>query len=150
MSTFANNRKAFHDYHILEEYEAGLVLYGHEVKSIKNGHVSLKGSYVTGKGAELYLTNAHISPYQHAGEIPGYDPVRSRKLLLKRKEITSLIEKKSAEGLTLVPLSLYARRGLVKLRFGLAKGKKQFDKRETLKRSQAKRDIDRQMKKLTR
>ena len=145
--SYAINKKAKFDYEILEVYEAGLVLLGHEVKSIKQGHVSLKGAFVTIKSTtkklpELYLINTHISLYKPAGQIPSYDPERSRKLLLKKSEIKRLIGKKQEQGLTLVPLELYSKKGFIKLKFGLGKGKKKVDKRETIKR----RELDRKMK----
>jgi SsrA-binding protein len=121
------------------------------VKSIKTGHVSLKGSFVVSKQAkvnrspELYLINAHIPLYKFAGNVPGHDPYRSRKLLLKKKELEYLVGKKQEQGLTLVPLKLYTNRSLVKLEFALAKGKKKHDKREAIK----KRDVERQIRTLT-
>src|SRR6056297_3625645 len=145
----ARNKKAYFDYEVLEKYEAGLKLLGHEVKSVKSGRVSLKGSFVTLKQTskklpEFYLINAHIPKYQHAGNIKDYDPYRSRKLLLNKKEIERLIGKKQEKGLTLVPLKLYTRHSLVKLEFGLARGKKKVDKREDIKR----KDLDRQKREL--
>ena len=130
MPVLAFNKRANFDYQILDKYEAGLVLAGHEVKSIKTGHVSLKESFVTIRGHELYLTNAHIPPYQHAGRIDNYDPTRPRKLLLKKAEIKSLIGQARTKGLTLVPIRMYTKRKLIKLEFGLGKGKKEYDKRE--------------------
>ncbi len=134
MKTHAINRKVRFDYEILKKYEAGLVLRGHEVKSVKNGRASLKGSFVTVHDEELYLTNASIPLYDFAGNIKSYDPTRSRKLLVHKKEITSLIGKSKTEGLTMVPLSMYSKKGRIKLSFALAKGKKKFDKRQTIKR----------------
>lgn len=147
MKTLAYNRKAGFDYKFLEKFEAGLVLKGYEVKSIKTGHISLKGSFVTSKGDELYLTNANIPLYQHAGEVANYEETGSRKLLMKRKEISFLLGKLNAEGLTLVPISVYTKKGKIKLKFALAKGKKKFDKRENIKERQEKRNIERAMKK---
>jgi len=124
---------------------------GHEVKSIKTGHINLKGSYVTFKKAkgrllpELFLINVHIPLYKFAGSIKNYDPYRSRKLLLKKNEISHLIGKKQEQGLTLVPIKVYTKRGYVKLEFGIGRGKKKADKRETIK----KRDIDRRIRTLT-
>ncbi len=140
MGVLAKNKRAYFDYDILEEYEAGLVLKGFEVKSIKTGHVSLKGSYVTvklaknNKNPEVYLINAHVSLYKHAGEMPNYNPTRSRKLLLNKKEIRYLIGKKVEKSLTLIPLRLYTKHNLIKLSFALARGKKKRDKREVIKR----------------
>lgn len=132
MSTLAKNRKAYFDYEPLEEIEAGLVLKGHEVKSVKLGHMSLKGSFVASHNNELFLTNASIPLYKHA-TVADYDPRSSRKLLVKRKQIDRLTEKVHADGLTLVPLSVYNNHGKIKLRFALARGKKKFDKRQVIK-----------------
>jgi len=151
MPTLAFNKRANFDYEIKEKYEAGLVLLGHEVKSIKTGHINLKGSYVTFKKAkgrllpELFLINVHIPLYKFSGSIKNYDPYRSRKLLLKKNEISHLIGKKQEQGLTLVPIRVYTKRGYVKLEFGIGKGKKKADKREAIK----KRDIDRRIRTLT-
>jgi len=146
MKTLAYNRKARFDYKTLEEFEAGLVLKGYEVKSIKTGHISLKGSFVTSKNDELYLTNANIPLYQHAGKVDNYEETGPRKLLMTRKEISYLSGKSNAEGLTLVPISVYTKKGKIKLKFALAKGKKKFDKRENIKERQEKRQIERTMK----
>ena len=146
MVTFAINKRSAYDYEILEKYEAGLVLRGYEVKSIKNGHISLKESFVTVKGNELYLTNAHITPYRQAGIIPGYDPTAPRKLLLKRAQIKSLIGKSRSQGLTLVPIRVYTRKRLLKLEFGLGKGKKEFDKRDIIKKREDERGMRRAMR----
>ena len=141
MPTLATNPQAKFDYHILETHEAGLVLTGQEVKSIKNGRVSLKGSYVTIKNEEAWLINAQISPYQPKNAPSDYEPTRSRKLLLHKKEIKSLIGKTKQKGLTLVPLRVYTKGDLIKLEFGLGKGKKKVDKRETIKKREAQRKI---------
>lgn len=146
MSVLAFNKRANFDYEILEKYEAGLVLAGHEVKSIKTGHVSLKESFVTIRGNELYLTNAHIPPYQHAGQLANYDPTRPRKLLLKKSEIKSLIGQARTKGLTLVSIRLYTKRKLIKLEFGLGKGKKEYDKRETIKKREDERKMRRELR----
>lgn len=146
MTNIALNKRAVFDYAILEKYEAGLVLFGHEVKSIKTKHVSLKESFVTTHGNELYLTNAHIPPYSHAGAIADYNPTRPRKLLLKKSEIKHLIGKVRAQGLTLVPLRLYTKRRLIKLQFGLGKGKKEYDKREKIRKREDERGMKRLLK----
>ena len=146
MTVLAYNKRANFDYLISDKYEAGLVLTGQEVKSVKLGHISLKESFVTVKGSELFLTNAHITPYAHAGEIKNYDPTRSRKLLLKAAEIRRLIGKVRTEGLTLVPISVYTKKRLIKLEFGVGKGKKQFDKRQDI----AKKEVERKMKRAMR
>ena len=142
MTISTYNKRANFDYQISDKYEAGLVLTGQEVKSVKAGHISLKESFVTIRGTELYLTNAHITPWKHAGEIKNYDPTRPRKLLLKKSEIKHLIGKVRTQGLTLVPIRVYTKKRLLKLEFGVGKGKKQFDKRQTI----AKREDERKMK----
>lgn len=146
MNILAVNKRAKFDYEILEEFEAGLMLKGYEVKSIKTGHISIKSSFVTSKGEELFLTNANIPLYKYAGAVKNYDPDAPRKLLMRKKEIARLIGKKQVEGLTLVPVSVYNKQGKLKLRFALAKGKKQYDKREKIKEHQEKRKIERKMK----
>ncbi len=144
MKVLGVNRRARFDYEILETFEAGLALLGHEVKAIKTGHVSLLGAYVVIKNEEAFLLNATIPPYQPKNAPPDYDPERSRKLLLKKKEIRYLIGKTKEKGLTLVPLEVYtSERGLIKLKFGVGKGKKQIDKRELIKRREVKRKIAR-------
>ncbi|MBT3356321.1 SsrA-binding protein SmpB [bacterium] len=145
MSTLARNKKAFFDYEHLEEIEAGLVLKGYEVKSIKQGHMSLKGSFVAAHDNELFLTNAAIPLYKHA-TVSDYDSRASRKLLVKRKQINRLIEKVHADGLTLVPLSVYNNHGKIKLKFALARGKRKFDKRQVIKQRQDDVQIGRIMK----
>jgi len=142
MTTIATNKRAFFDYQILETFEAGIVLTGQEVKSIKTGHISLAGSYVIIRGGEAWLTGAHVSPYKMAGLLPGYDPTRSRKLLLHKKELFSLIGKIKQKGLTLVPLKVYTKKGKIKLEFGLARGKKKYEKKEAIK----KREVERQLR----
>lgn len=146
MATIARNKRANFDYKILEKYEAGLVLTGQEVKSIKTGHVSFKESFVTIHNYELYLTNTYIPPYIHAGNIANYDPTHSRKLLLKKVEIKRLIGKARTQGLTLVPIRLYTKRRLIKLEFGLGKGKKEYDKREKIKKREDERKARRILK----
>jgi len=139
------NRKAFHDYFIQETYEAGLMLVGTEVKSLREGKANLKDSYALIKGGEVFLLNCHISPYSH-GNMQNHDPVRTRKLLLHKKEISKLWGKMSQQGLTLIPLKLYFKDGKAKVEIGLAKGKRQYEKRDSIKEREAKRDIERHMK----
>ena len=134
MKTFATNKRANYDYEILEKIEGGLVLKGYEVKSIKTGHISLKGAFVTVKGNELFLTNASIPAYQPANMPDNYDPERSRKVLARKSQIKSLIGKISQKGLTLVPIKVYSKHGLIKLEFGVGKGKRKIDKRESIKK----------------
>lgn len=149
MPTLANNRRASFDYDLLESYEAGLVLSGQEVKSAKGGHVNLSGAYVSlrmeNNKAVLYLVGAHISPYRFAGNIVDYNPDRERRLLLNKKEISRLTGKIQEKGLTLIPVKMYTKRSFVKLEFALGKGKKKYDKRESIK----KREVDRQLRTLT-
>jgi SsrA-binding protein len=146
MPKLAVNKKAKFDYKIIETFEAGLVLKGYEVKSIKAGHISLKGAFVTFRKSELYLTNANITLYKQAGDIAGYDPTSPRKLLVKKSEIRKLIGKSRTEGLTLIPLSVYNKKGLIKLEVALAKGKKRFDKRRTIQDREDKVKIERAYK----
>ncbi len=146
MKTIAVNKRARFDYDISDKYEAGLVLRGYEVKSVKTGHISIKSSFVTIKGNELYLTNANIPLYKHAGKVPNYDPTRPRKLLLHKPEIRTLMGKSRTEGLTLVPVRVYTKRGLIKLEFGLGKGRKKHDKRDVIKKREADRKIQRALK----
>lgn len=145
MSEYATNPKANFDYEILETIEAGIVLEGHEVKSIKTGKASIKGSYAKILNGEPFLIGAIISPYQPANTPKTYDPQRSRKLLLSKKEISKLIGLAQSQGLTLVPLKFYSKKGLVKLLIGIAKGKKKYDKRETIKKKDVARARQRGM-----
>jgi len=135
----ATNRKAFHDYHILEKIEAGLVLQGTEVKSLRDGKANLTDGYVQIRGGEAFLVNVHISPYTH-GNIENHDPTRSRKLLLHARQIRKLDADVAQKGLTVVPLRLYFRQGVVKAEIGVARGKKLHDKRETERRREADRE----------
>jgi len=146
MPTLVINRRAKYDYTILEKFEAGLVLAGYEVKAIKNGHMSLKGAYVAINNGEVWLINALISPYQPKNMPQDYESTRSRKLLLHKKEIDSLIGKKKQKGLTLVPLRVYTKHNRVKLEFALGQGKRKIDKREKIKQRETKRNIDRALK----
>lgn len=141
-----DNRKARFQYEILDTYEAGISLTGTEVKSIREGRVNIRDAYGLVRGGEVWLLNAHISPYQASGQYFNHDPRRTRKLLLKRREINKLVGKLEQQGLTLVPLKMYFKRGWVKVSLGLGKGKKLYDKRETLKARQTKRDIERALK----
>ena len=141
----AANRKAFHDYFVLDRYEAGIELFGTEVKSIRAGTLNLKDSYCTVKNGELFVRGMHISPYEK-GNIFNRDPDRPRRLLMHKKEILKLNAKVMQEGVALVPLSVYFKDSRVKVEVGLCKGKKLYDKRESDAKRQADRDIDRQMK----
>ena len=146
MKPFAVNKKAKFDYQIIETWDAGIVLHGYEVKAIKSGKANLKASFVTMANSELWLLNAHIAPYQPKNTPSDYDPERSRKLLLHKNEIKSLIGKLKQKGLTLVALKLYNKHGKIKLKFGLGKGRKKYDKRELIKKRDVKREIARVMK----
>lgn len=134
MPTYLINKRAKFDYELLEYFEGGLVLFGYEVKSLKTGGGSLKGAFVTIKDRELYLTNAHIPAYQEKNTPTTYDPYRSRKVLIRKKDINTLIGKIQQKGLTLVPIRLYSKRRLIKLEFAIGKGKKKIDKRESIKK----------------
>jgi SsrA-binding protein len=138
-SSIAENRKAFHDFHFLETFEAGLVLLGTEVKAIREGRVNLRDSFARVEGSEVFLYNVHISPYSHRG-YADHEPLRRRKLLLHRDEIRKLIGKTVEKGMTLVPVRLYFKNGRVKVAVSLAKGKKDYDKRETIKRRETERE----------
>jgi SsrA-binding protein len=143
--TVARNKKALHEYHVIEQLEAGIVLTGPEVKSIRDGKVSLAGAYARVDAGEVWLHDMHISPYDPAS-LWNTDPVRPRKLLLKNREIRRLIGATKEKGLTLVPLDLYISRGYVKVSLALARGKNLYDKREDIKRKDAKREIERVVK----
>lgn len=140
------NRRAYHDYQLLEKIEAGLELTGPEVKSVKEGHLSLEGSFVKIIGTEAYLVNAQIHPYSNA-PAEGYDPKRTRKLLLHKKEIMALKGRLQQSNLTLVPLSCYTtRHSFIKLEIALARGKKQYEKREALKRKDLERQVEEELR----
>jgi SsrA-binding protein len=146
MPTLTTNKKALHNYHVQEKFEAGVVLTGAEVKSVKGGQINLLGSYISARDNALWLINCHISPYKMASTQQSYNPTHDRKLLLKRKEISSLTGTLTAKGLTVLPISVYTKGSLIKLEIGICRGKKQYDKRETIK----KRDTDRSMRRLMR
>ncbi len=155
MKTLAENKKAYFNYEILEKFEAGISLVGQEVKSIKLGRMSLKGSYVVlkcaakGKTPEVFLIGANVPPYQPKNITKDYNPERSRKLLLKKSEIKYLTGKTKEKGLTLIPLKVYTKRGKIKVEFGIGRGKKKADKREVIKKREAEREIRRALKKGT-
>jgi SsrA-binding protein len=141
----ATNRKATHDYTLEDRFEAGLVLLGTEIKSIRAGQANLREGYVQPRGADLYLVNTHISVYEPAGRT-GHDPLRPRKLLLHRKEIAKILTKLSERGYTLIPLKIYLKHGLAKVEIALARGKRQYDKRAAIAERDANRQIDRTLK----
>ena len=141
MKTYIDNRKAHFNYEIKETFEAGISLLGYEVKSIKNGLGNLAGAFCIVRGGEAFIVGMHISPYQPTNTPKDYDPDRTRKLLLSKKELKKLSEAEKTKGLTLIPMSLYNKGRLIKVSVAIARGKKTFDKRETIK----KRDIDREV-----
>ncbi len=145
MASYSKNKKAFHDYEILQEFEAGIVLNGDEVKSIKGNLANLKGSFVDVHNGEAFINEAHISRYKHSAR-KTTNPTRKRKLILHKKEINKIEQEISTKGVTAIPLELYSKKGLIKLRVGICRGKKLHDKRETLKRRSQEMDIKRQLK----
>ena len=143
--TITVNRKAYHDYHILESLEAGIALKGSEIKSIRAGRVNLRDAYAKPENGELWLFNSHIASYD-AASYNTHEPIRPRKLLLHREEIDGLAGKVMQKGLTLVPLKLYIKHGVAKIELGVAKGKRVYDKREAIARRDAEREMDRALK----
>ncbi|MBI4118133.1 MAG: SsrA-binding protein SmpB [Parcubacteria group bacterium] len=141
-----SNKKAYHNYEIEEKLEAGIELLGHEVKSLKGGRGSLEGAYVITRGKETFLVNMNIPPYQVGNVDKEYDPYRLRKLLLNKREIATLLGVEKEKGLTIMPLSVYNKSNKIKVEIGIARGKKKYDKRETLKRRTAERDVEREAK----
>jgi SsrA-binding protein len=146
MSSLIKNKKAHFNYEILEKYEAGLELFGFEVKSLRNRAGSLEGSHVTIRGDEAYLVGAHIPPFQLANAPKDFDAYRNRRLLLKKKEIGTLAGTERQKGLTIVPISMYNKGRNIKVEIGIARGKKKFDKRQTIKKRDTERDIQRTLK----
>jgi SsrA-binding protein len=146
MKTFTENKKAYFDYEILDKIEVGIILTGHEVKSVKLGRMSLEGSYAITRQGELFLLNAHIPPYQALNAPAGYAPRRTRKLLLHKHELEKLYGQTAQKGLTLLPLKVYTKNGFVKIELGLARHRKKGDKRELLKKRVAQREIERALK----
>lgn len=144
-----NNRAAYHEYHILDKYEAGVALKGTEVKSVMIGRIQLKESYVAVKDGELWLFNAHVSPYSH-GNRENHEPLRTRKLLLHKREIEKLERETTVKGMTLVVTRIYWKNGRIKFEIGVAKGKKLFDKRDALKERAVERETRQQLKESTR
>src|SRR3989344_7832340 len=145
MQILSDNKKAYYDYEILEKFEAGLVLQGQEVKSIRKGHINLAGSYVVFKQGEPYLIGAKIPAYQPKNTPADYNPERLRKLLLNKKEINRLIAKSNEKGFSIVPLKVYTKNGRIKLEFGVAKGKKKYDKKEKIKKRDTDREVNREL-----
>ena len=143
--TVAQNKKAYHDYFVLEEYEAGIELFGTEVKSIREGRVNLKDAWCSIDNGEIFVNGMHISPYEH-GNIFNRDPLRKKRLLMHKKEIHKLYGTIKQQGLTLIPLSVYFKKGKAKIKVGLCKGKKIYDKRDVAAKKEANRSIDREIK----
>jgi len=142
-----SNKKAYHDYHIIDKIEAGLELKGTEVKSLRAGHAHLKDSYARIRNGEMFLLNAHISPYKYSGGYDNHEPERDRRLLLHKREIIRLKRNTETKGLTLIPLKLYfTKTGIVKVELGIAKGKRQYDKRAAIAEKDMKREIERSRK----
>ena len=146
MASYTENRKARFNYEILEKYEAGIELFGAEVKSVRGGQMSLEGAFVIIRGGEAYLINANIPPYQPKNAPQDYDPLRNRKLLLTKKEIAELAGSEKNKSLTIVPLSVYNKGRKIKLELALVKGKKKYDKRENIKRRETDRELRREYK----
>ena len=146
MATYIDNRKAHFNYEVEETFEAGIELAGFEVKSIKNGHGTINSAFVIVRGGEAYIMGMHIPPYQPNNTDPGYDPDRTRRLLLSKKEIKKLADKDSTKGLTLIPLSLYSKGRYIKVSIAVARGKRVYDKRETIKKRETDREISREYK----
>ncbi len=146
MTLLVENKKAHFNFTFLEEYEAGIELLGHEVKAVRASRLSLDGAYITIRGNEAYLVNATCTPLQQKNIKGEYDPARPRRLLLSRKDIIHLAEQEAKKGLTIVPISVYNKRRYIKVRIAIARGKKEFDKRDTIKKREADRDIQRTLK----
>lgn len=149
MSDLASNKLARRDYDILDTLEAGLALTGQEVKSIRTGHLKLNGAYVTIARGEAWLVGAHIPAYKAAGPLPGYDPERTRKLLVHKRELEHLVGKIAEKGLTVVPLRVYNRHGKLKLECGIGRGRKEYEKREVIKKREVQREIRHALKRRT-
>ncbi|MCX6723876.1 MAG: SsrA-binding protein SmpB [Candidatus Staskawiczbacteria bacterium] len=145
MKIFSENKKAGFDYEVLERFEAGLVLFGQEVKSIKTGHINLSGAYVSLASGEPFLVGVKVPPYQPNNAGAGYNDERQRKLLLNKKEIDYLQGKTKVKGFSLIPLKVYEKSGRIKLEFGLARGKKKFDKKEKIKKRDVEREVNREL-----
>ena len=146
MSNYTENRKVYFNYEILEKYEAGIELLGMEVKSVRNGRMSLDGAFVIVRGGECFLINANVSPYQPSNTPKDYDPLHNRKLLLTKKEIGELADSGNNKSLTIVPISVYNKGRKIKISIALAKGKKKFDKRESIKKRETDREMRRTLK----
>lgn len=145
MPSYSKNKKAYHDYEILEDYEAGIVFNGDEVKSVKANQANLRGGFVDVEKEEAYLNEVHISRYKHSARA-NHEPTRKRKIILHKKEIAKIDQAINEKGITAIPLELYSKKGLIKLKIGICRGKKLFDKRETLKKRSQEMEIKKQLK----
>ena len=145
MKIYSENKKALFDYEVLERFEAGLVLFGQEVKSIKTGHINLSGSYVAIRDGEPFLLGVKVPPYQPNNAGADYNEERQKKLLLNKKEINYLIGKTKVKGFSLIPLKVFDKNGRIKLEFGLARGKKKYDKKEKIKKRDVEREVNREL-----
>lgn len=146
MSNYAENKKAYFNYEVLDKYEGGIELLGNEVKSIRTGKISFEGAFIIVRGGEVFLINANIQPYQVKNTDKNYDPLRNRKILVTKKEIRELGDTEKNKSLTIVPLALYSKGSKIKISFALMRGKKKFDKRETIKKRETDRIIRREYK----
>ena len=146
MTTYVQNRKVHFNYEIEKSLEAGIELFGHEVKAVKTGHGSLEGAYIVVRGGEAYLTGATIPPFQQNNTSQEYDPARNRRLLLHKGQIKELADIEAGKGLTIVPISMYNNKGKVKIEIGIARGKKKFDKRQSIKKRESDKEIRRSLK----
>ncbi len=145
MATFADNRKARHDYEMLETFDAGIVLAGHEVKAVREGGANLTGSHIGFEKGELWVKGLKIAPYSKAGRLEGYEPSHARKLLMRKRELKQLLGKSQQKGLTLIPISLYPHGRHIKLKFALCRGKKAHDKRDSKRKRDIERDVERHL-----
>lgn len=148
MQSLAKNKKAYHDYEIVKEYEAGIMLTGSEVKAIRQGRCNLKGSHVDSTETVAWLKESHISKYSHSSD-PDYSPTRSRKLLLHKKEIEQIAAQIATKGITCVPLEIYLKNNIIKVKIGICKGRKKYDKREELKKKAQNLEINKSLKRFT-
>ncbi len=146
MKTYMSNKKALFNYEVLDTFEAGIQLLGMETKAIKSGKGSLQDAFVVQEGSEMFIVKMYIPPYQPSNTSPGYDPYQKRRILLRKSEIARVIREKESAGLTVVPISLYDKKRLIKVELALVRGKKKFDKRESLKKREANREIGRALK----
>lgn len=148
MQSLAKNKKAYHDYEIVKEYEAGIMLTGSEVKAVRQGHCNLKGSYIDANETSSWLKESHISRYSHSSD-QNYNPTRSRKLLLHKKEIEQIMAQVATKGITCVPLEIYLKNNIIKVKIGICKGRKKYDKREELKKKAQNLEISKSLKRFT-